>query len=325
MKYLSIFLIVFTGLPLLAQDSLVFFNELKFESDFERTMFNTYLNNTDSSHLALFLATNPDMDQELYSKYRQQYDAHLRALPMDKIYKKKKDKQIKAMYDEVHNRFFKKYEEINDFSSIFSKGYYNCVSATALYGMIFSQLNIPYIIKEKPTHVYLVAYPGTENVVVESTDPTGGFMTASDKYKEVFVEQLKNAKIISAEEFASKSVMQLFDEYYFSDPDISLIELAGIQYTNHALYALDNTKNRQAYTLLEKAHYLYPCERTATLMLTVGGMILQNTDYSAIEDVDYIAKMARFSKYGVTHEMIVAEFAGINETFLINKNDTAHI
>ena len=76
-------------------------------------------------------------------------------------------KRIKRIYNTIHNTFLEKYNIEAHFSDIFINGNYNCVSATALYSYVFESLEIPYKIKETPTHVYLVVYPKSYKIYIE--------------------------------------------------------------------------------------------------------------------------------------------------------------
>lgn len=80
-------------------------------------------------------------------------------------------KRIKRIYNTIHNTFLEKYNIEAHFSDIFINGNYNCVSATALYSYVFESLEIPYKIKETPTHVYLVVYPKSYKIYIETTVP----------------------------------------------------------------------------------------------------------------------------------------------------------
>ncbi|WP_185152896.1 hypothetical protein, partial [Fulvivirga aurantia] len=225
-------------------------------------------------------------------------------------------------YSKVHDAFLKKYELQNEFGSIFSNGYYNCVSATALYGLIFMDLEIPFVIKEKPTHVYLVAYPETDKLLVESTDPSGGFLAYSDKHKSAVVAQLRSAKMISEEEYQQKSVDEIFNQFYFSDVDISLRELVGIQYLNDALYKLEEGKTKDALYQMEKAYYLHPKENIAGMLIYLIVQILEQDGYSSEESIKYLTKLSRFEKFGITTDDILSQFNNMTIEVLTNKTDT---
>lgn len=101
------------------------------------------------------------------------------------------------------------------FTELNKNGNYNCVTATALYGLLLNDLGIPFSIKETPEHVYLIAYPKSDAILIESTDPLKGYRVFNDNYKALIVQNLKENKIISESEFKTGNVNNLFDKYFF--------------------------------------------------------------------------------------------------------------
>ena len=303
------------------QDSLVFIKDVQFNSTFEKEIFHEHFFQKQDNYLALFMAINPQMNASTYDKFASHFQSQLKQIDLEKLNGKKAEKKIKTIYSNIHDGFLKKYELQNEFSSIFSDGRYNCVSASALYGMVFKEFNIPFIIKEKPTHVYVVAYPDTEKILVETTDPTGGFITFSERYKQAFVEQMKKAKLISPEEYQAKTPSQLFDQYYFADQEITLEELVGVQYANDAIYKLEDQQLEAAYGQLEKAYLFYPTEKIISLLIAVNVEILNKNNYKDINDVQYLSKLSRFEDFGISQDMMLGEFSRINDIHLINKGD----
>jgi hypothetical protein len=102
------------------------------------------------------------------------------------------------------------YKLSNNFSEIFETGYYNCVSGSALFALILSKLEIPYQIIEAPTHVFLIAYPNTEKIVLESTIPDEGSHQFSKRIIERYIADLYKSKLISKEEFEGNHAVRLF-------------------------------------------------------------------------------------------------------------------
>lgn len=141
-------------------------------------------------------------------------------------------KTVQNYFDLTHKKFFIKYWETAYFNHIFESGIYNCVTASALYAILFDKLGIQYTIKETPTHVYLIVNPGKENIMVETTDPQGRISVVTDEMKKQYVDYLKAEKLISDADLSGNTVNDLFYESYYGDSDISLIELAGLQYYN---------------------------------------------------------------------------------------------
>lgn len=319
MKLLTILIVGLITLNLQAQDSLVFYKDLVFNSDFEKE---TFLQ-PDNNPFFLFLAVDKNMSCPLANTYLKKYNNYITGINKDKIDRKSNAKKVKSLYDDVHDIFFEKYEMQNHFSQVFEKGFYNCVSATAIYGMVFSELDIPYTIKEKPTHVYLMAYPETDNILVESTDPSGRFLVYDDRYKAAVVEQLANAKLISESEIISKSANDLFNEFYFTDENINLKELAGLQYLNDALYLLEKDKVEEAFFQAEKAYFLYPKENIASLMAVLNSQLIDQIAYADLSSMRYLEKLSRHKNFNITQENILAEFERMTQIQLTDKGDSA--
>lgn len=298
--------------------SFVKLEEIKFNSDFEKKAFEDHFLNKQDNYLALFSALSIGIDNNTFQVNQRHYQEKLEKIKAQKLGSKKEDKQIKAIYKTAHDSFLKKYELINEFSQIFSNGQYNCVSASALYGMIFQDLNIPFTIKETPSHVYIIAFPESHRILVETTDPNGGFYVFDNKYKTNYVNKLKQNKIISNEDFANNSTDLLFDKYYFSDENIGLEKLVGIQYFNNALVRLDENKPEEALVQLEKAYLFYPSEKADFLLHLSLGLILNNQDFTTLKNVGYLAKLSRF-KDAAQNTDIYAHFHKITQDYLVNK------
>jgi tetratricopeptide (TPR) repeat protein len=234
---------------------------------------------------------------------------------------KKPDKKIKIVYDKVHNPLLKKYELENRFHEIFSSGNYNCVTATALYALVFDQLGIPYEIKEEPTHVYLLGFPNKENIIVETTAPLFGYVTFSEDFKMRFISNLKKQKVIGNEEAEKKSTEELFNKYYFKNEKISERELIGLHYMNDALFKKDHGNWREGYYQLEKAYLFYPSQRCKYLLMAFGTEVVSKEKLSPQEKAVFVGKLSRFNEQGITADMIKGEFINLTQDLLFRDNN----
>src|SRR5690606_6287336 len=204
------------------ENPLVRHEDLTFESSLEEEFFFKALSSQSKENiLGLFLAMDKNVGEHDLVNYNKHFASGIVEVSSSRLDKKSPEKKIKTIYNTAHQHFLKKYEFKNHFSDIFTTGAYNCVSATALYAMIFNELDIPYSIKETPTHVYLISYPSTHSILVETTDPAGGYYVLNDKFKAQFVENLKESKLISEAEFRNSTTNDIFNEYYFTESDIS--------------------------------------------------------------------------------------------------------
>ena len=170
------------------------------------------------------------------NSFKIELDQYISTLPPQEE-DKKEMKRVKKIYEMVHDKYLSKYVAKSYFNEIFTTGNYNCVSATALYAYIFDRLNIPYHIKELPTHVYLIAYPETYKIQIETTVPgSSGFYVPQKSEIEKIVNQLVENKLISKAELQKDGYDKVFNDFFYNDPSIGRNKLIGIQYYNKALF-----------------------------------------------------------------------------------------
>jgi tetratricopeptide (TPR) repeat protein len=297
--------------------------DLSYSSGFEKQALESILSGN-ASYLELFMAVSPRARDAEFQQCRQRFDERLSVLRESIGNSGNRSRQVKKVYTFLHESYLKKYELKNRFPEVFESGKFNCVSASALFALYFSALGIPYTIKEDPRHVYLIANPGPGQVMVETTDPREGFMSFEASLKIRFTDYLRASKLVSEEEYNSSTLEDLFNRYYFSSRDISLRELAGLQYYNDALYLMEEKKLKEAFYQLEKAYLLYPCDRIQFMLFAVNTSLVESLDYSTLEDARFLVKLSGQAKFGVDADALVSEFARITRLHLLNSSSTAH-
>src|SRR5688572_537041 len=302
-----------------SEDSLVRWSEIKFSNSFEQTSFENFLKRNQKEYLQLFLTNSPTSETDLTS-FEQKIDKTLQEINASGALKKKNDKKVKFIYQTVHDRFFSKYEYENRFHEIIKTGSYNCVTATALYALFFEKLGIPYAIKEEPTHVYLVAYPNAENVLIETTTPLSGFLSFNSDFKSNYINTLKKQKVIGSAEVSGSNVDELFNKYYFGNENISLTQLAGIHFQNDALFKRDHDDLSGAYEQIQKGYLYYPSTRSEYLLMSFTAENLQVVS-EPVKKASFIGKIARFKDTGITPDMIKGEFSNLTGIVLSKNND----
>lgn len=300
----------------------VLFEDLVFNSEFEKLQFEL-IRDGQPDYFDLFLALDPLVTSTKATEFKSVFKSNVTTIQGKKYLQKSNDKKIKGVYNDVHDEFLEKYELQNRFSSVFSNGNYNCVSASALYALIFEYISIPYSIKEKPTHVYLMAFPNNDQLLVEATDPTGSFFNYNDRFKATVVGRLKDAKLISEGDYSNKTVDEIFNAFYYSDDNIELRELAGIQYLNDALYKLEANQTAAAYQQLKKSYYLYPKENISSMLVFLNVQLINEIKYANNESMKYLVELSRLDGNGITLENIIAEFDHMTHLILTEKADTS--
>jgi tetratricopeptide (TPR) repeat protein len=317
-----LFLISFVLYGSLSGQDLVQFNDLTFTSEIEQRIFDDYFNKKVTDHFDLFMANGQLLREPAMKAANERFSNYISA-QAEKLQSKKNEKKVKMIYDDIHKTFLSKYELKNKFEDIFYNGHYNCVSASALYGLAFEKLKIPYTIKEKPDHIYLIAFPDNEGVMVETTSPVGGFYKADPQFKYNFVKVLKDQKLITAQEYGNKTTDELFDKFYFGkDANITLTQLIGIHYMNGGIFLMEEEKFLEAYHEFEKAFLFYPSERAGYLLMVSGLEAFRRKETKDSAHAEILGKLSRYKRYGVLSDMVKAEYAGVVENLLFDKGES---
>lgn len=249
MKLFLISFFIFISFSLKSQtitDSLVFF------SNDEKLYFQKLKSETSF----LLISQIDSVENNLPNKFSKDFYSFLDELN-NKTSKMKMNKRVNFIYDNIHAKYFKKYVTNPNFIEIFTKSDFNCVTATALYSIAFDYLKIPYQIKEKPTHVYLLAYPETYRIIIETTTPNNGYKAVNKTELDNYKKYLLSYKLLSAEEAKSYDSEKIFNEYYVQDTTINLTNLIGIQYFNNSVKYSEKNNYKLALIQAEKAHELH--------------------------------------------------------------------
>jgi len=317
------FILLLFGITCFAQedpkDSLIYFDELVFLSPAEEDNFRKLLYGDRSILFEAFI-TSKEGNKEYVSSTKRNFVRQVEELNSIKR-GKRNDKYLNKVYDELHLRFLKRYDELVSFERIFVDGWYNCVTACALYGLAFDLMGIKYAIKETPTHVYLVAYPDQDQIVIETTDPVGGIRSINDSFKRSFITLLQQQKLIDSQEM-SMGVDPLFDKYYYSANEIDLKQLVGIHYYNIGIEFIQEKDYENALINFEKAHLLYNSEQINNMLFASLTLTLSEKDYENPDDAIYLGMLNRFREFEISDDDIESEFGRMTQKLLFEENDT---
>jgi hypothetical protein len=144
-------------------------------------------------------------------------------------------------------------------SDLLQDGKYDCLTGTALYAIILSELGVDYSIYEFDFHVFLVASVNGDSVLLESTDPYYGFVNRSDQISKHINQYLTGEESPQNSNAPVGSNGHQYSSHI--NNRITLNELAGLQYFNLAINAFNQGEVELASSLLNKANLLYPSQR----------------------------------------------------------------
>jgi hypothetical protein len=285
---------IFCGLAAGQQErqDVVRFDELKYNSYFEQLTFMEY-HEGERDYLKLLLAVDPAANTNRYEVTRRELQLELNSFRNRKFEKAKPEKKIALIYEDVNSTVLKKYQENVIFPDIFSKGIFNCLTASAYYGLLLDSLEIPYDFRETFNHVHPVAYPKIDRITIETTDPVSGIQYFDEKLKVRFVNYLLDSKRISRDDYEKSSVDELFNSYYLPGKSVGLEELTGLQYMNVALQMFVKDHYEDAFEQIKKAYYIYPSSKVLAVLQFILNSTLYESDFKNFNEANYIIYLSR--------------------------------
>ena len=310
---LSTFFIAFLfGQILFAQDS------LSSHSSFQKDLFERIKDSSEYTALEVMISIN--YDEGLEQKMNEDLNQLYKSLDPEKLKSKKTKKLIKEIYSQVHAKKLKKYEEEAEFMQLFNEGIYNCVSATALYALMLDRFELDYEIRETPNHVYLIADPKGEKVLIETTNPKNGTVEYDYKTQKEYVNYLRQNKLISEEEYENTPIGQLFDKHFDSNKIINLKELAALLYYNEGIKQWNEEKYAEAADFFTKAYAIYPSANihymTNTALINALSKCENEKDFNPhlLADLVNLNEMDNdYAQGGIAH------FAYIGDEWMVNR------
>ena len=131
---MSLRYVLFSGLVILSH-SLFSYDSLTFRSSFEARLLKAAMTSKDIDLLSLYASASVDSVES--AKYSVRLDDFFAKVDQ-KVRSAKTDKlRAKLLFKEAHEFFLKKYEEKITLDRIFKDGYYNCVTGSMLYAIIY--------------------------------------------------------------------------------------------------------------------------------------------------------------------------------------------
>lgn len=248
----------------------------KFKSDFEKNNVQAIINDNYKINIDALLTLDDNINSKRAEEIKTEINEFIQKLDPEKLKTKSLKAIAKKVFTETHQQFFKKYELLASFDQIFGQKNYNCVSATALYAIIFNSLEIQYDLMWSPGHVYMIIKKGTEKITIESTDPINGYKTtgSSKNLKNDYINQMLAVKIISLDDYPGLSKEDIYNLLFEENKVISFSTLVAFQYQNKAVEYLAEQNYDKAINHLIISKSIYNDQTTRD--------ILNLTYYSAI-------------------------------------------
>lgn len=249
---LTYFLISAFGLLAIAQDASEISGDLRFDSNSEKELWEAGQENP----YLLFRAVQAEKsisDQiwnDLVAELDRKFDkkgTHLNVL--------------RQVFQKSHQQLFKTYQQHSTFNDMLDEGKFDCVSASAALALLLDRYEFDYKVVETDYHVFIVVNLEGNDIILESTLPIGGMITAPSEVASYLEGYKANAtvQLKSLNQRLGAPKIDLSDNAIFRQ--VNLTQLAGLQYYNDAISHFNEQSFYKAAIQLNKALKLYDSKR----------------------------------------------------------------
>ncbi len=168
---------------------------------------------------------------------------------------------LRVIFQKTHQRLLKDYTQHSSFAELLKNGSYDCVSGSAALGLLLDRYGYAFEVVETDYHVFIQVYLDGKTIILESTLPVGGMITAPSAVSAYLASYINEGKPVARNisEGLAGTKVTASDNTIFRK--VNLTELAGLQHYNEAIVHFNQQEYQQAIDLLSKALALYPSER----------------------------------------------------------------
>ena len=165
---------------------------------------------------------------------------------------------VEYLYYFTHRKLLKKYDQYASLSETLSSGKYDCLTATAVYSILLTELSIEHEVVETNYHVYILINPKTEKeILLESTDPNNGLITNIND-----IQDIKNKYRTSNSELALGQINLNINV----ERTLKNKELIGLLYYNQSVREINKGNWIIANEFAKSANDFYPNIRVSRLI-----------------------------------------------------------
>lgn len=166
----------------------------------------------------------------------------------------KPDRQfLMGVFNLTHRQFLKEYHPYSSFSNIFDKGQYDCVTATALYSLLLTELGYEHEIIETKYHIFILIESIAGQFLMETTDPINGFEYQKERIENRIVQYQADDKLLAGQLNTSELIASV--------NTVTPRQLTGLLYYNQCVKNFNNHELVMANRLLSKAKQFYDSPR----------------------------------------------------------------
>jgi len=166
---------------------------------------------------------------------------------------------LQRLFHKVHSSMLKRYQAYADFRTLFTEGTYDCLTATTLFSHLLTNLKYDFKVIETNYHIFILVETSRGQVMLETTDRLGGFVTDSHVIASRTSDYRKNNLAVEKNDrFSYQYTFSLYQE-------VSAEKLSGLLLYNQSVKAYNQGDWLSSARTLERAHAIYATPRCEEL------------------------------------------------------------
>lgn len=179
---------------------------------------------------------------------------------------KNEDDFVEYLYYFTHRKLLKTYTQFPSLEETLVSGRYDCLTATTVYSILLSELDIDHAVVETNYHIYIIVNPDTNHeLLIETTDPRYGLIKDQSEIAASKNDYLRN-------NLEERNTLIAFD--FNIERRLEHKELIGLLYYNQSIKEMNNGDWEKAMLIARKAQEYYSENRVATLLNAIGSVSL---------------------------------------------------
>ena len=320
----SLYIILFVGVATSLSFGQVQEIQPKYQSSFEESVLTSFFDGEEIDIIRLLLAVNPEADADVYQRVNKRLDKIVQRIDRKEIHEKDPIRAVKSIFFTLHRRNFSDFKEDAQFFEIFDGGDFNCVTATALLAWTFEKFGIEYSIKLTPTHVFVVALTDEGRVFLETTDPITGFIRDNKRseYRLKKYHPLASEYVVSSVKGADKRKKKNETKnLFFNAEEISLVELAGVQYYNAGVNELEERDFEAAYHYFSIAEKLHNNNENRLAIRIALINHIRTLDFSSPDHLDYLTTLSATAEDAISKKTVLHGLHELSESMLLGADN----
>jgi tetratricopeptide (TPR) repeat protein len=238
----------------------------------------------------------------------------LKALP--------KNKKVKKIYSAIEKNFLKRYVSNAFFSEIQFDQSYSALTGAILTGIIFEEMEIPFKVRVDPTSIELIAYPISEEIILEMDGKNASILFWTESAANIFLNHMVRQDLVTEKTITNQGGNNYVNATFHDPKELTLDQIIGLYYINACLNEMHKENYEKALELIDIGYKKYTFEAHLQLKASVLSKLIYDSSEEDIMLSEYLAELYPLAESISYKEKLAAHFQHAYFQALIEREDS---